>query len=144
MRVVLDTNVLISAHIKPDGTAAQILEAWRGGGLEVVVSSAILEEYKSSLLKAEVRKRHGLMVEQVDELIDTLQEIAISAEASERLLIVHDDPDDNKFFECALAGGAEFIVSGDRKVLEVGVYKGILVLPPALFLKVLEEETVTV
>ncbi len=61
-------------------------------------------------------------------------------ETTEKLLIVQGDPDDNKFFECALAGDAEVIVSGDKKVLDVGVYKGVYVLPPAQFARMIEEE----
>ncbi|HEX8228447.1 MAG TPA: putative toxin-antitoxin system toxin component, PIN family, partial [Chloroflexia bacterium] len=49
------------------------------------------------------------------------------------------DPDDNKFLECAVAGGADYIVSGDKHLLSLGEYEGIRILSPADFLRVLEQ-----
>ncbi len=49
------------------------------------------------------------------------------------------DPDDNEFLECALAGGADYIVSGDAHLLDIGQYDGIQLVTPAAFLVVLDQ-----
>lgn len=50
------------------------------------------------------------------------------------------DPDDTKFLECALAGGADYIVSGDAHLLNVGQHEGIQIVSPAAFLSVLNQQ----
>ncbi len=140
MRVVLDTNIIVGAFVAPLGVLASIVYFWRLGDIEVVVSKEILDEYKRALGYEKIRKVHHMSNEDIEEAIDELKDIAIVVVPKEKLLIVQGDRDDNKFFECALAGDAEVIVSGDKKVLDVGMYQGVYVLPPAQFAAMIEEE----
>ncbi|MDP9309312.1 MAG: putative toxin-antitoxin system toxin component, PIN family [Chloroflexota bacterium] len=137
---MLDTNIIVGAFVAPYGVLASIVSSWRLGEIEVVVSEEILDEYKRALGYEKIRKVHSMSNEDIEEAIDELKEIAIVVEPKEKLLIVQGDPDDNKFFECALAGDADVIVSGDKKVLDVGVYKSVYVLPPAQFARMIKEE----
>jgi uncharacterized protein len=139
MRIVIDTNVVISRYIKPEGKVAQIFQAWEQETFELLVSQEILEEYQRALLYPDVQRRHQLTEEQVREVIDDLRELASIIQPTEKIAVVKDDADDNKFIECAVAGKAEYIVSGDPDLLAVKEYRGIQILSPTVFLAVWEE-----
>ncbi len=70
-----------------------------------------------------------------------LSAIGCFVETSKRLDVIQEDPSDNRFLETALAGGASHIVSGDRHLLTVEQFEGIIILSAAAFLKSIEEET---
>lgn len=76
---------------------------------------------------------------ELDAALDDLCATAVMVEVSELPSVVPKDPDDDKFFECAVAGGATYIISGDAQVLAVGEYRGIHVLAATLFLHLLEQ-----
>ncbi len=100
----------------------------------------MLDEYREVLQYERIQALHGLSDEQINEVIDYFKEFALEVKPSIKLDVVKNDPDDNMFFECAVTGAADFIVSGDEKhVLPVQI-SGIQVLSPAEFLIVLEEE----
>ena len=101
MKVVLDTNVFVSG-VFFGGTPGRVLEAWRDGKAEVVLSREIVEEY--------VRVGEPPLSEPVSR-----------------------DVDDDKFLACALAAGADYVVSGDRDLLDVSSHKGVVVLSPRDF-----------
>lgn len=141
MKVVLDTNVIVSATLSPTGIRSQVIGAWENGQFELVVSEPILAEYQVALDYEEVASRHHLTTEQVAELISELRQFATVVEPTETLSVIADDPDDDKFLECALAGEADYIVSGDPHLLNLQEYGGIPILSPREFLALLEEES---
>ena len=127
MRVVLDTNVVVSAAFF-GGPPRRVVDAWIEGRVEVVVSPEIFDEYLrvcerlratypgtdyQPLLTAILA--HGLLVPDAD------AEQAITADA-----------DDDKFMRCALAAGAA-VVSGDRHLLNADGWQGVEVVTPADF-----------
>ena len=128
MKVVLDTNVLISA-IFFSGPPSRILSAWIDDEFELVVSTEILEEYR------EVATRIGGKFPDV-ELGPVLDRIVSNA-----LLVVPAhlpddacaDPNDIKFLECGVACSAVSVVSGDRALLRASGYRGVQVLTPRQF-----------
>lgn len=130
MRVVLDTNVLISG-IFFSGQPSKILSAWVEDRFELAVSTEILDEYRR------VAGRIGEKFPGV-ELEPVLDRIALHA-----LLVVPvglpgdacADPDDVKFLECALGSRADCIVSGDRALLQAHGYAGIEILTPRRFVE---------
>jgi putative PIN family toxin of toxin-antitoxin system len=145
MRVVLDTNVIIGAYVAPHGALAQIKNYWRTGVFELVVSEPILDEYSRVLAYAHIQKVHQMQIEQIEDVISDVRDLSIVVEPTEALDIVQSDPTDNKFFECATAGQADFIVSGDAKhMLPIRAYKDIQVISPAEFLVYIEEELFSV
>ena len=143
MRVVLDTNVLISAFISQTGAPAQIFALWRSGDLEIIVSSETLDELTRVLSYPRVTRYLRYTPEQIERFLDLLRMGADLLE-SERLgdvIVVNDDPDDDKFFAVALVAQAQYIVSGDKThVLPVGQYEGIQVVAPATFLRILQKD----
>lgn len=128
MRVVLDTNVLVSG-IFFGGPPGRILEAWRDGRVRLVVSAEILDEYQrvGRLLAGDYP---GVDLEPV------LALLAVHAEAVEAPALpepVCDDPDDDKFLACALAASADVIISGDKDLVQLSGWRGVQVLRPRRF-----------
>jgi putative PIN family toxin of toxin-antitoxin system len=140
MRAVIDTNVIVSRSVSQKGASARIFDHWLEGRFELVVSEDILAEYERALGYERTRKRHGYTFEQIRDFVDDIRQSAILVVVDTILNIVEADPDDNKIIECAVAGNADYIVSGDAHLLDLGEYQGIQVLPPAAFLLVLEQE----
>ena len=129
MRIVLDTNVLISG-IYFSGTPGKILQAWRSRKLQLVVSIEILEEYLN--VAERLASRYGdIEYEGILGLIIQNAQLVQSADLPEP---VSEDPDDDKFLACALASNTRIIVSGDSDLLKVSGYADIRVLTPKEFI----------
>jgi putative PIN family toxin of toxin-antitoxin system len=128
MRVVLDTNVLVSA-IFFSGMPATILAAWGEGRFEVLASVDILTEYRRVIARLE-RRFPSIEAQPVLDLIiracRLVEPVPIAGS-------VCDDPDDLKFLGCAVAGGASCIVSGDRALLRASGFEGLEILTPRAF-----------
>lgn len=130
MKVVLDTNVLISA-IFFSGPPSRVLSAWIDDRFELVVSPAILAEYR------EVAGRIGAKFPGV-ELGAVLDRIALHALLVVPVKLPDDactDRDDIKFLECALGSRADCVVSGDRALLRSSGYEGVEVVTPRAFVQ---------
>jgi putative PIN family toxin of toxin-antitoxin system len=140
MRVVIDTNVFISSVISTKGAPAQLFKKWLDGAFEIIVSDAIMIEYQTALRYEHVRKRHGLTSPQMEKLLDDFLGGVTLVTPTEAVHSVTNDPDDNKFLECAQAGGAEFIISGDKHLLNLKEYEDIQILSPSAFLLLLSGE----
>ena len=129
LKVVMDTNVFVSG-VFVNGPPYQILKAWQSGELELVVSQEILDEYR----------RVGEILGEEHPAVDLtpiLNFVLEHAKLYKSVVLkepVCEDPDDDKFFACALASGSEVIISGDKHLLKVSGYQGIQVLKPREFL----------
>ncbi|MDZ4655409.1 MAG: putative toxin-antitoxin system toxin component, PIN family [Coriobacteriia bacterium] len=119
-RVVLDTNVFISAY-GFGGKPAELLRACIVGEHVLVTSPAILAEVADKLYEV-----LGFDDEHVREALKQVVRIGEVVRPDAELHVVADEPD-NRVLECAVAGGADFIVSGDRHLLDLGEYEGIRV-----------------
>jgi putative PIN family toxin of toxin-antitoxin system len=129
MRLVLDTNVLVSA-IAFGGPPRDVLQTVVTGAHRLVLSPAILDGLHRVLIGSKFR----YSVAVADHIDAELREIAEIVEPGTRLSVITRDPEDNRVLECAVEGGAEVIVSGDRDLLAVGRYVGIPVCRPQEFL----------
>ncbi len=110
LRVVIDTNVLVSAVIKPAGLQRTVLLLAVTKPARLYVSRAILEEYREVLGRPELQIRKGLR-QQLLQLIKNRSYTVVPAKRVE----VASDPDDNIFLECADAAGADYLVTGNLK-----------------------------
>ncbi|MFZ3073432.1 MAG: putative toxin-antitoxin system toxin component, PIN family [Thermodesulfobacteriota bacterium] len=130
MRVVIDTNVFVSSFF--GGNPKKIIDLWRKEKITLCLSKDILEEY------VEVLRRIGLEdEEELSELLNLFSKgfnIAFTAKTPE-INLVEDDPDDDKFIECAVALKAKAVITGDKALGAVKEYMGIKVLNPAQFLR---------
>ncbi len=130
MRVVIDTNVFVSSFF--GGNPRKVIDLWKQGKITLCVSKRIIEEY------IEVLRRVGLKNEK--EIAELLSLFArgfnlLFSSKTPRLKVVADDPDDDKFVECAVALDARCIISGDKALTELSEYMGIKILTPKEFLK---------
>lgn len=128
MRIVLDTNVFVSG-VFFSGPPYQILKAWKNQKLQIVISLEILDEYYR------IGEELSVQFPETD-LNPAIELVATKAELIEGAMLhesVCDDPDDDKFFACAIAGGANIIVSGDKHLLKMSGYQGIKVVKPRQF-----------
>jgi len=128
MRFVLDTNVLISGLFF-SGNPGRILDWWPSSGYELVISPPILAEYKAVIDRLHVR------YPSIDctRLIQVITLRAVILDVPDLSESVCDDPTDDKFLACALAGQCAVIVSGDQDLLRHDGWQGIHVLRPADF-----------
>jgi uncharacterized protein len=140
VRIVVDTNVLVSRFLSPSGAPARVFAAWEREEVELLVSGAILAEYGRVLAYERLRAYHRLDDEAIARIVADLGRFATLVEVTERLAVVAADPDDNMFVECAVAGGAAYIVSGDPHLRGLGEFRGIQILSPAEFLAFLAHE----
>ncbi len=139
MRVLADANVLISANITPTGVPGQLFDRWRMGQISLLISEPILAEYRRALGYSHIRRLHGLSDEGIGDLINRFRWFGVLIETSHHLSVVAADPSDDKYLECAVAGEADYIVSGDAHLLALRQYAGIPILSPRTFLAVLDE-----
>jgi putative PIN family toxin of toxin-antitoxin system len=135
MRVVVDTVVFVRALINPKGRWGRLLFELCDR-YDIILSPQIVEEILTVLYRSELRKK----VPQIDEIaigrVLALFERADVVEQTEQLRVCR-DPKDDKFFECAKAGAAGYIISEDRDILDVGEYDGIQTVSAARFMELL-------
>jgi putative PIN family toxin of toxin-antitoxin system len=130
MRVVIDTNIFVSSFF--GGNPRKIIDLWKNERINLCLSSAILDEY------LDVFRRIGLEGE--DELEELLSLFSrgfniLFTTKTPRIKIIKNDPDDDKFIECAVALKAHAIITGDKEILTIKEYADIRILTPQQFLE---------
>ena len=138
IRVVLDTNIIVSATILRKGHSAQVLDLWREEKIELAVSLPILEEMRKVLKQARIIKQQSMAQQDVKALIEGFRESGILTSGRLDLEVVTEDPEDDKFIICAVEARADYIVSGDTHLLKLKEYQGIRIVPPREFLMLME------
>ena len=136
MRAVLDTNVVISATLIRGGNEDRILRTWQRGAFELVLSPQILEEMARALFYEGLRKFRWMSEEEVLALLESLTRGSFLVSGKVRVQASR-DPEDDKFVAAAVEGRAEYVVSGDNDLLTLKTYKGIRIITPAQFLRIL-------
>jgi len=132
MKVVLDTNILISAIVF-GGKPRQIFEAAIKGKIQLVLTEEIIEEMRRIL----EGKKFQYPKEITDLIIHELEALAEIVKPKERITVIEKDPEDNRVLECAQESQADFIVSGDTHLLEIQDYKRTKIVTPEKFLDAL-------
>lgn len=130
VKVVLDTNILISA-ILFGGKPRRILNLALRGEIKVCVSEPILEELKGVLR----RPKFGFGAEVIQTILTELIGLADFVHPSQKIKIVAEDSDDNRIIECALEARADYIITGDSHLLNLVRFKDILIVTPDKFLE---------
>ena len=119
MRVVFDTNILVSALVFPGGRGDAALRRIIAGTDQLVMSRAILDEFLDVLSRKFARD-----AEELAHVAVFVSELAMVVAARRRLRVVQDDRD-NRILECAIAGRAEAIVTGDKALLALKNFRNI-------------------
>ena len=132
IRVVIDTNVYISALLF-GGLPGSLLDIAFLQSFVLVISPALLDELDEKLLL-----KFEISVEDTAIIRGKLESIAEIIRPDLVLNVVEDDPDDDRVLECAVKGDADYIVTGDRHLLKLGVYEGISIVTVRQFLDAAE------
>jgi putative PIN family toxin of toxin-antitoxin system len=129
MRVVADTNVLISALMFA-GVPGQFLDLALGGAFTLVTSKPLLDELGEKLCG-----KFSVSLNTTQKALDDLRHKGEVVHPDFELDAVPEDPDDNRVLECAIAGQVDFIVSGDKHLLRLASYESVPILTVRQFLE---------
>lgn len=140
MRVVLDANIFVSALISDKGNPARIINRWLAGEFDLLVSRPIVDEILKVTGYERIQNKYAKVGENRLEFVALVEENSIWAEPSETIDIVSADESDNRYIECAVTGNAQYIVSGDQHLLDIGDYQGIIIVTPAMFITLLDSD----
>jgi putative PIN family toxin of toxin-antitoxin system len=127
---VVDTNVIMSA-IFFGGVPGRILDAWATGRVELVLSPAMLDEYRR--VGAELAARYPERGQALTSVLALIAMNAMLVDASPLIEEVSADPDDDKFLAAAIAADVGIVVSGDQDLLDISGWRKITVLTPRKF-----------
>ena len=132
-KIVLDTNVVISAAISLDGHPAKIFELLIREEVENFTTSEIANEIKAVFYRPRIRKILSLV--EIDFMITAFVNSSTFIKTLVEIKVVKEDLDDNKFLECAVTANANYIISGDQHLLNIKEFQGIKIVSPAQFIK---------
>ena len=123
LRVVLDTNILVSAIVS-HGQARALFGKGIDGRFSLVISEPILEELTTVMRRPKFKTTEEEVARTTVALLQTAEIIVVASDFS----IIKEDPNDNKILNAAFDGHADFIVTGDRHLLDLKVFKGIKII----------------
>ena len=129
MRVVFDTNVLVSALVFPGGRGEQALQRILEERGALFMSKPILDELLGVLARKFARD-----AEELSRVALLLGDVSTLVKPGRRVKVLRDTPD-NRILECAVAGEAQLIVTGDRALLALGEYEGVRIASLADYLE---------
>jgi uncharacterized protein len=134
---VLDTNVLVAGFVRRTTASppAQIIDAWRAGAYTLVTSEHIIGELTRTLAEPYFRQR--IAAQQADRLVDLLRRRANPTTA----VVVHGvatHQEDDLVLATAVAAQANYLVTGDKRLRDIGSYEGVQILSPREFLDILQ------
>lgn len=128
MRVVFDTNIFVSALVFPGGRAEAAIHRILDGRDELPLSPAILDEVLRVLAEKFARER-----EELSRVAVLLGDMAEVVRPKGEIHVLADEPD-NRILECAVAGHADRIVTGDKALLALRSFQGVMVVPLSVYL----------
>ena len=131
MNIVIDTNVLISAFLF-GGAPSRLIDLWKSGRIKPLITKEILTEY----IRVLAYPKFKLTENEIDYIIhEEIMPFFKAVKSASSPSIIKEDPDDDKFIQCAIAGKAKYIISGDQHLLALKSYKNIKILTPSQFIE---------
>ena len=140
MRAVVDTNILVRALIKPQGSVGPVLWRLRRGEYTLLYSAATLTEVVDVLNRPRIRDKYRLTVSDI-ETVAALVLLRGEEITPKRRIAICRDPKDDEFLSVAVAGQADVLVTGDDDLLTLHPFEGIPIVTPAVFLQWLGPST---
>ena len=140
-RVVLDANLLVRGLLTPRGGAGRLLRALAEGQFVLVTSESILYEVATILSEPRVQRYGPFSRDEIRLRVDLLRRIGVLVPGEFDVSLVPTDAKDNPIAACALEGGAQYIVTDDRrdllplKVIRVAGHRPVQIVAPQSFLK---------
>ncbi|MDV3278447.1 MAG: putative toxin-antitoxin system toxin component, PIN family [Nitrososphaerales archaeon] len=138
MRVVPDTNVLVSAFISKHGISANILDmAATFEEITLVLSDEILEEFGDVMARGEVRERFDYTAGEIKDFKRAIRSVADVISVESNFRAIEEDPEDDVVLNTAYDGKAAYVVSGDRHLQDLKKFKGIRIVSPRRFMRII-------
>jgi len=134
MKVVIDTNVLISALINPTSVPAKVIGLIEAKTIQPIMSPATQEELCRVLGYKKIQKTLALMPAQAQEVAEQLMLHCQLIHPNIAVMVTAEDDSDNRYIEVALAAQAPYVITGDQHLLKLEHYNGIEIVTPAQFL----------
>lgn len=134
IRIVLDANQFVSALLRRGSNPDTILGLVRDEKILLLLSEAICDEILRVLTYPKIIKRLAVSEEHLLEFMAKFKCVAVKTPGILTLPLLAADPDDTKYLECAVEGKADYLVSGDHHLTDLGSFRGIRIVPPATFL----------
>jgi len=120
VKVVLDTNVLLSGLMLPESVTGRIVRAWRAAQFELVLSEPMLDEIGRVLAYPKIERRLKWDQKTISRFVLLLQFKADVVDISSTIVEVPRDPQDVPVLATLVAGGADYLVTGDKDLLTLG------------------------
>lgn len=137
MRVVLDTNTIISG-ILWGNQPRQILDLAKGNKIRLYTSKVLLDELLDVLIRPKFAKRFISVVQSnPQEILSGYAALAQIVEVQEVEKVIKNDPDDDHVLACAMTAQVDYIISGDKDLLDLGIYQNIPIVNAAQFIDLL-------
>ena len=133
MRAVVDTNIVIRALIKPNGSVGPVLQRLATDDYTLVYSEPILDELLAKLALPRIRLKYHVDDPAIDTLLALFALRGVLVHPTRRIQVCR-DPKDNMIIEAALEGAAEYIVTGDEDLLALKKSETIRIVTPRIFL----------
>lgn len=141
LRVVIDTNVIVSGILSRKGAPAEVLNAWRERRFLLLSSSDIVAEVRTVMKYPRIRHKYNISDDEIEQTISLLEHDALLVAGDSNVAgSVPDDPKDEMFLACAMDGQADIVVSGDHHLLDLDVFRDIPIITARRFLDQLKQE----
>jgi len=128
MKIVIDTNLFVAGYFNKDSASAKILRMARRNEIQILWTESIKKEVERIIQNIKARKKFQ---KEVQEIFKEENKV----EPRFKIKEIKEDPDDNKFLECAYFGKAQAIVSNDRHLLSLKQFQGIPIYTPKTFVE---------
>ena len=131
-KLTFDTNILISSTLWKNSVSRKLLDKLILQSEEIFITEEILEEYCKVL-----KRDFNLSEEEIEEKAEVILSFVKVITPLSKINVIKEDPTDNKVLECAEESRSEYIISYDQHLLDLKEYKGIKIVLPEDFLKVI-------
>lgn len=135
-RVVIDTNVLVSGIIQRSGFPFNVVKLWETGSMVMITSVATIGEAERVLNYPKIKKAYKLTDDEINRVISNLVTYSVFVENLPELNIIEECPEDNNILSTAVAGKADYIISGDTHLLNLNNFRGIEIVTPKRFFEI--------
>jgi putative PIN family toxin of toxin-antitoxin system len=136
VRVLLDTNQLVSSLLSSRGLQSGLIDAWRRRDFVLVLAPAQIEEVEEVLSRPKIARKYAIPAADREAFLELLRTEAVPLASAARPNVCR-DPDDDFLLGCAAAGGADYLVTGDEDLLTIRTFRGVAVVSARIFLSML-------
>lgn len=140
MKIVLDTNILVSAAVRRDGPSAIVLRWVRDGFIDLIMTEALAAEFERVIHYPRIGRKVSGASDWQDPYVREIRMLAsVVVPGSTAAGAVPRDPNDEMVLDAAIAGEVDYIVTGDQDLLTLGDYRGIEIVTPVRFLQIVQD-----